>query len=111
MKDFATVLYEERGPVAWVTLNRPESANSFDSVMQNELQQIWRELRRNDDVRAIVLTGAGDRAFCTGIDRGDSVVKRLEGVKSNVGTPSQSPYMFNDVGDLICPKRNDLWKP
>ena len=37
--------------------------------MQRELHTLWRALRRHDDVRCIVLTGAGEKAFCTGIDR------------------------------------------
>ena len=61
--------YEERDGVACVTLNRPDRLNAFNSLMQRELQALWRGLRRHDDVRCIVLTGAGEKAFCTGIDR------------------------------------------
>jgi enoyl-CoA hydratase/carnithine racemase len=43
--------------------------NSFNSLMQRELQTVWRALRRHDPVKCIVLTGAGEKAFCTGIDR------------------------------------------
>ena len=55
--------------VATVTLNRPDVHNAFNSLMQRELQTLWRALRRHDPVRCIVLTGAGEKAFCTGIDR------------------------------------------
>src|SRR5439155_589275 len=41
--------------------------------MQQELRNVWRSLRRNDDVRCIVLTGAGDKAFTTGIDRTETM--------------------------------------
>jgi enoyl-CoA hydratase/carnithine racemase len=47
--------------------------NAFNYQMQVELRELWRGLRSNDDVRAIVLTGAGDEAFCTGIDRGETI--------------------------------------
>jgi enoyl-CoA hydratase/carnithine racemase len=67
--DFETLLYEERDGVAWVTLNRPDRLNAFNSLMQRELHALWRGLRRHDDVRCVVLTGAGEKAFCTGIDR------------------------------------------
>ena len=63
-----TITYEERDNVAWITLNRPEVHNAFNEQMQRELQRVWRGLRRVDSVRAVVLTGAGDRAFCTGVD-------------------------------------------
>ncbi|MFI9806434.1 enoyl-CoA hydratase/isomerase family protein [Streptomyces sp. NPDC052301] len=85
--------------VAVVTLNRPERLNAVDLEMVRELVGVWRELRFHDSVRAVVLTGSGERAFCTGIDR-DAVVPQ----------PS-SPYMQDDPLLRIGPKANDLWKP
>jgi enoyl-CoA hydratase/carnithine racemase len=111
--DFETVEYvEQDNGVAVVTLNRPEVHNSFNSLMQRELHEIWRSLRRNDDVRAIVLTGAGEKAFCTGIDRMEQMGGRTDDTTdpSVVGSGS-TPFMFNDPGDNIGPKSSDLWKP
>jgi enoyl-CoA hydratase/carnithine racemase len=88
--------------VAWVTLNRPEANNSFDDQMQSELKDIWTQLRRNRDVRCVVLTGAGDRAFCTGIDR--AAIERWTG-------DNPSPYIFDEPGPSICPKFNNMWTP
>ncbi len=110
--DFSTLAYEERNGVAYVTLNRPDRHNAFNSLMQRELKALWRGLRRHDDVRCIVLTGAGEKAFCTGIDRmeqmgGDTDASTDDDV---VGSGS-TPFMFNDPGDNIGPKSNDLWKP
>ena len=111
--DFETLGYEERDGVAWVTLNRPDRLNAFNNTMQRELKSLWRGLRRHDDVRCIVLTGAGDRAFCTGIDRTEQMGS--ESVASNdeeaIGAGDQTPFMFNDPGDNIGPKSCDLWKP
>ena len=73
MAQYETLLYEEKDGVAWVTMNRPEVHNAFNARMQHELRALWRGLRRNDDVRVVVLTGAGDRAFSTGIDSPVSV--------------------------------------
>jgi len=70
---FETLGYEEDDGVAWVTLDRPDVYNAFNAVMQRELRTLWRALRRHDDVRAVVLTGAGDKAFCTGIDRNEAL--------------------------------------
>ena len=67
--DFETLLYTEADGVAWVTLNRPQALNSFDNTMRAELAACGGTSRSNDDVRCVVLTGAGDRAFCVGIDR------------------------------------------
>lgn len=85
--------------VAVVTLDRPERLNAIDLAMRDELVAVWRELRFDDTVRAVVLTGAGERAFCTGLDR--------EAVVPQPG----SPYMTDDPLLRVGPKANDLWKP
>ena len=116
MPTYETLLYEEHDGVATVTLNRPEVLNAFNAKMREELQHLWRSLRGNDDVRAIVLTGAGDKAWCTGIDRHEQMDdypgKRGQprDTDTSIGTIG-GPYMFNDPGRFINPKENDLWKP
>ncbi|MFE9450717.1 enoyl-CoA hydratase/isomerase family protein [Streptomyces sp. NPDC006739] len=85
--------------VAVVTLDRPERLNAIDLAMARELTEAWRAFRYDDGVRAVVLTGAGGRAFSTGLDR-DAVVPQ----------PS-SPYMQDDPLLGVGPKANDLWKP
>jgi enoyl-CoA hydratase/carnithine racemase len=112
---FDTLLYEERDHVAIVTLNRPEVLNAFNSKMREELQQLWRFLRGHDDVRVVVLTGAGDKAWCTGIDRHEQMEdypaqRSTRSADTGIGTVG-GPYMFNDPGRFINPKENDLWKP
>jgi enoyl-CoA hydratase/carnithine racemase len=67
--------------------------------LATSLRATWRNLRVDDSVRAVVLTGAGDTAFCTGIDRDWSVPQ-----------PS-SPYMVDDPLLGLGPKSCDLWKP
>ncbi|HEU4429729.1 MAG TPA: enoyl-CoA hydratase-related protein [Myxococcota bacterium] len=54
--------------VALVTLDRPEKGNSLDPAMLCDLSAAWRELAADDAVRAIVLTGASERVFCSGMD-------------------------------------------
>ncbi|MBA2326090.1 MAG: enoyl-CoA hydratase/isomerase family protein [Actinobacteria bacterium] len=86
--------------------------NAFNSLMQRELHDLWRGLRRHDDVRCVVLTGAGDKAFCTGIDRMEQMGGAADATTDPdiVGSGS-TPFMFNDPGDNIGPKSCDLWKP
>jgi len=112
-RDYETVLYEERDGVAWVTLNRPERHNAFNSLMQRELRDIWRSMRFNEDVRVAVLTGAGDKAFCTGIDRMEQMGGQADESTdfTVVGSHGGTPFHFNDPGDNIGPKSCDLWKP
>jgi enoyl-CoA hydratase/carnithine racemase len=113
MPSYETLLYEETDDgVAWVTLNRPDVHNAFDNAMQTELRDVWRSLRVNNDVRAIVLTGAGDEAFCTGLDRAEAIEAYLadpDGQRA-LGRVS-TPFMFNSPSASICPKQCDLWKP
>ncbi|MFF4105243.1 enoyl-CoA hydratase/isomerase family protein [Streptomyces sp. NPDC001903] len=85
--------------VAVVTLDRERKHNAIDLATAAELASVWREFRFADDVRAIVLTGAGQAAFCTGIDRGTEVPQ------------PPSPYSVDDPLVAIGPKANDLWKP
>ena len=78
MAEYETLLYEEDDGVAIVTMNRPEVHNAFNELMQSELHTLWRSLRTNDDVRAVVWTGAGEKAFCTGLDREETITQYLE---------------------------------
>ena len=115
---YETVDYRVENGVAWVTLNRPAVYNAFNRKMQQELRTIWRKMRHDDDVRCAVLTGAGDKAFCTGIDRteqmGDDPAARagaeLDDDEHRIGSGS-TPFHFDDPGDFVGPKSNDLWKP
>jgi enoyl-CoA hydratase/carnithine racemase len=54
--------------VARVTLDRPERLNAVDPAMESELIRTWQAIEANRDIRLVVLTGAGERAFCTGAD-------------------------------------------
>ena len=113
---YETFIYEEADGVAIVTLNRPEVLQRVQRRRcSDELRHVWRRCARNDDVRAVVLTGAGEKAFCTGIDRDETI----EGYPATSRRPRDTdtarhvstPFMFNDPGDYINPKQNDLWKP
>src|ERR1019366_7186369 len=121
MPEFETLGYEESGGVAWVTLNRPDVMNAFNTTMQRELRSVWRWLRRHDDVRVVVLTGAGEKAFCTGIDRSEALAEGPRPGRSGSaatedapGTGDESvhigsgttPFMFDDPGENLGPKAN-----
>ena len=106
MPAFETIDYRVENAVGWVTLNRPDRLNCFNLKMREELKGLWRDLRHDDSVNAIVLTGAGERAFCTGIDRDEAIPDEDKPADALPG------YVhYDDVGDDLCPKSNDLWKP
>ncbi|MEU7035619.1 enoyl-CoA hydratase/isomerase family protein [Streptomyces sp. NPDC046237] len=94
-----TVVRDKETGVATVTLDRADKHNAITLDMARRLTETWQEFRYDDEVRAVVVTGAGTRAFCTGIDR-----------SAEVPQPS-SPYTIDDPLVAIGPKANDLWKP
>ncbi|MCX4575722.1 enoyl-CoA hydratase/isomerase family protein [Streptomyces sp. NBC_01571] len=85
--------------VAVLTLDRPARLNAIDAATAAELTAAWQAFRFDDSVRAVVVTGAGERAFCTGLDRAAEVPQ------------PDSPFMVDDPLLRIGPKANDLWKP
>jgi enoyl-CoA hydratase/carnithine racemase len=103
--------------VALLTLNRPDALNAFDVTMARELEQVFRDAATDDDVRAVVVTGAG-RAFCAGMDL--SVEGNVFGLDESVRpTPedlrdhlTEAPYQdgVRDTGGRValaihaCPK-------
>jgi E-phenylitaconyl-CoA hydratase len=63
-----SLLFAVTGAVATVTLNRPQAMNSVDVPMRAELAELWARIKADDAIRAVILTGAGSTAFCTGSD-------------------------------------------
>ena len=68
----SAVLLEVEDQIATITLNRPERLNAINQEMVSELDAALRQAMRSDEVKAVILTGAGDRAFCAGEDLIDS---------------------------------------
>jgi len=65
---YDTILYEVADNIATITINRPEKMNAFTTVMLQEMIDAFDRVDADDAVRAVVVTGAGDRAFCAGAD-------------------------------------------
>ncbi|MCC5856960.1 MAG: crotonase/enoyl-CoA hydratase family protein [Ectothiorhodospiraceae bacterium] len=100
--EFETLDYQVRDRILTLTLNRPDRMNAFNTVMRRELIQAFDAADADDDVRVIVVTGAGDRAFCAGADleKGGDTFNRdqreretdLEGERDGGGTVSLRIY-------------------
>ncbi len=98
-------LYERRDQIAFITLNRPERGNSLTPNMQLVARAIWREVERENDIRVAVITGSGERHFCTGFD-----VSEAEGEDANEvfrDAPLSesvfwSPYQNRVTKPVIC---------
>jgi methylglutaconyl-CoA hydratase len=68
MTDSTSVLLEKRGQAFWITINRPEKRNAINGDVVAGIAKGYRDAHDDADVRVIVLTGAGDKAFCAGAD-------------------------------------------
>ncbi|MFC1907236.1 enoyl-CoA hydratase/isomerase family protein [Chloroflexota bacterium] len=68
MGSFQTVIYEKNESLAYITLNRPEVLNSFNTQMRDDMYQILGAIKDDDEVVAVIIKGAGDKAFCAGAD-------------------------------------------
>ena len=69
--EYQTIEYELEDGIATVTLNRPDTHNSVNSIMSRELPAVWREFEADDDAVVAILSGAGERTFCAGADLTD----------------------------------------
>ncbi len=68
---YEDILYEKRNGIAWVTINRPQKLNAFRTLTVDELINAFQDAWYDREVGVVVLTGAGERAFCVGGDQSD----------------------------------------
>ena len=101
---FNEILLEKNEGVAIITLNRPDRLNSFTTNMYKEFPRILDQIRRDDEVKAVILTGAG-KGFCAGSDVSDRLGKRLEkrGEESRFEKMEQVGAMALDIADFDKP--------
>lgn len=94
------LLCEIKDRVAIVTLNRPKMMNSLNFDMLNALKETIDEVRFNQDVRVVVITGAGDRAFCAGADLKERITLTEDEVKRFIFTIRN---LFSSIENLNKP--------
>jgi enoyl-CoA hydratase/carnithine racemase len=68
MTNYTQILYDVADGIATITLNRPDKMNAFTGTMMSEMIDAFDQIDADDDVRAVIVTGQGDRAFCAGAD-------------------------------------------
>lgn len=94
MTGYTQIIVDKRDGIATITLNRPDKMNAYTRVMGEEIMAAMDDIDADDSVRAVIFTGAGDRAFCAGADL----------------TPEGGGHVFSDpteVSDLSDPKVRD----
>lgn len=72
---YETLLYEKRHAIGYVTINRPEKLNALNRTVMQELLECFQGLQKDNDVRVVILTGAGDKAFAAGADINELAVQ------------------------------------
>ncbi len=95
-----TVLYEVENNVATVTLNRPEALNCFNYEMLKTLDEVVEDIRTNADVRVVIITATGEKAFSVGADLKERKTLNEAQVRRNVYKIGQ---VFASIGDLPQP--------
>ena len=102
--DYATetVAFDVAEGIATITLNRPHEGNAITREMSQGLQAAWVEVKRNPDIRVAIISGAGERHFCTGA-AASSIKSGDDGAGLDNGT-------LKDVVRL-SPHAHELWKP
>lgn len=96
------VLYEVRDGIAVITLNRPDRGNSLAPKMMAIFKAIWKDVRDDPEIRVAVVTAAGDRHFCTGMD-----------VAEAEGDDAGDVFVDLPVAESVhwSPHQNQVWKP
>jgi enoyl-CoA hydratase/carnithine racemase len=101
--DLETLLYDVKDGVATITLNRPDRHNAFNETMANELARTWEAVKTDPDVVCAIVTGAGPKAFCTGMDVAD--VASGEARKTGTVSREDAPWF------RLTAIQNKCWKP
>jgi enoyl-CoA hydratase len=65
---YETLLYEKRDSIGYVTINRPDKLNALNRQVMDELDDCFRAIQNDEEVRVVILTGAGEKAFVAGAD-------------------------------------------
>lgn len=105
--EYTEILYDVADSVAVITLHRPERMNAFTGTMMHEVIDAFGRVDADDDVRVVIVTGSGDRAFCAGADLGsggDTFSKGGSDIQTESGVP-------RDGGGMVSLRIFDCTKP
>jgi len=97
------ILYEKRGRVAYITINRPEARNAIDFETAQELSKAWTDFRDDDNLWIAVITGSGDKSFSVGAD--------LKSFIPMLTSQSQNREQVSNGGFGGITQGFECWKP
>ena len=99
-----TILYSEKDHIGLLTLNRPRTINALNRKMIEELDDLFDGLSVNDDIRVLVITGSGEKGFCSGMDMKESAAQLFE------ATPEMI-YKFQSLASRLFFKMRRMPQP
>lgn len=105
--EYTEILYDVADGVAVITLHRPERMNAFTGTMMYEMIDAFDQVDADDDVRVVIVTGSGDRAFCAGADLGgggDTFARGGSDIQTAAGVP-------RDGGGMVSLRIFECTKP
>ena len=76
--NYTTILYQEDKHIGHIILNRPKCINALNKAMIEELEHLFDDLRKSETVRVLILSGAGEKGFCSGLDMKETAVEMFE---------------------------------
>ncbi|MEK6566820.1 MAG: enoyl-CoA hydratase-related protein, partial [Bacteroidota bacterium] len=82
MSKFATISFETRNRIAYVTVNRPEKLNALNLQAKSELKQVFESIKGTPDIDVVILTGSGEKAFVAGTDIAELTLLNTESGKT-----------------------------
>ena len=104
------LVYEKKGKIAWLTINRPEIHNALDPETLFALQDAWIDFRDDENCICAVITGAGDKAFCSGLDLG-TTIPVMTGARAPENEAEESLFANPGLVDHATLRNLELYKP
>ena len=98
------VIYEKRGHIAYITLNRPEAMNAISAAVWRQITDAWINVRDDNDVWVAIVTAQGEKAFCAGADLKEMAELRAEAEAKGLPYKSAMP-------DITPMRGLEVWKP
>jgi len=110
---YETILVEKKDGVCKITFNRPQVLNAFNPKMSDELKELVKDIAHDKEVRVVIMTGAGDRAFMAGADIDKTILRWIEMTKKGGKVSDDhkvyfSPNMLEDLPQPVIAAINGI---